>query len=187
MKLTKINTSNLAVKSERLRLSSSTMKDARESFAEFTEEVAKYMYPKPYGFDGWQKWFREAIVKNKNGQQWQFTIFDKITNEFIGMGGVHHIDGPTPELGIWTKESSWGHGYGREAVTAAVKWAQQNLSFDYLKYPVEKLNIKSRKIAEMNGGILEDEYLGEDARGEKMCLVEYRIYPKDKNMKRVIK
>lgn len=176
-----IDTSNLSIESERLRLSSTTPDDAHESFGAFTEKVAMYMFPKPSGdFDAYKEWLSGAIEKNKDGKQWQFTIFDKQTGEFIGMGGVHEIDTSTPELGIWTKESSWGNGYGREAIAAAIEWARQNLSFDYLKYPVDEDNIPSRKIAEANGGVVEGEYEAENARGEKMRVVEYRIYPTER-------
>lgn len=35
------------------------------------------------------------------------------------------------------------------------KWAQDNILFDYLLYPVNKDNIPSRKITESLGGVVE--------------------------------
>jgi len=68
-------------------------------------------------------------------------------------------------------------------VAAAIGWAKQNLDFEYLKCQVDEKNISSKKIAESNGRIAEDRYQRENARGGKMNLVEYRIYPTEKETK----
>jgi RimJ/RimL family protein N-acetyltransferase len=99
------------------------------------------------------------------------------TGEFLGHGGMHDVDSPTPELGIWLKKSAHGQKYGIEAVTAVVHWACDNLDVRYLRYPVDRRNVPSRRIPEALGGVIEAEYGWTSDAGRELDLVEYRIYP----------
>jgi len=104
-----MDTSDLEVESERLRLAAVKLEDAKKGFEEFSEKIAMYMRDKPLGdLDAFKKLVGEWIEKNKNGESWHFAIFDKKSGEFVGMGNVHKINTPTPGLGIWVEESSWG-------------------------------------------------------------------------------
>ncbi len=173
-----MNMVNLSVETERLRLASTRIEDAESVFENFTDKVAVYMFPVPAGsLEECRAWMRGAIEKCAAGEQWQFTIFDRVSGEFLGLGGVHDIKTDTPELGIWLAEKAWGYGYGREAMAGAMGWARENLKFRYVKYPVVKENWPSRKVAEFLGGVVEDEYPKANAVGVVRDLVEYRIYP----------
>ena len=68
----------------------------------------------------------------KKGQELVLAILNKKTKEFLGVAGLHHIDTPYPELGVWTKKSAHGHKYGREAMTALKEWADDNLAYDFI-------------------------------------------------------
>lgn len=46
------------------------------------------------------------------------------TGAFIGMVGLHFVDGELPELGYWLGEPYWGQGYGSEAAGAVVSAAR---------------------------------------------------------------
>jgi RimJ/RimL family protein N-acetyltransferase len=168
----------MEIETERLRLVSTRLEDAENAFEAFTEKVTARMFPKPSkSIEETEEWIRSAIKKNEGGEQWQFTIFNKSGGAFVGMGGIHNIDTDTPELGIWLAERAWGNDYGKEAMAATVRWANENLGFKYVRYPVDKDNLPSRKVAEFLGGVIEGEYREPNARGEMMDLVEYRIYP----------
>jgi ribosomal-protein-alanine N-acetyltransferase len=164
------------IDTERLSLIPIGRKYAQEIFREFTNEITTYMYPKPaeqieetYSFiDG-------AMEKNKRNEQLQMVILVKETKEFIGCAGLHKIKTRTPELGIWIKKSAHGHGYGREAIAGFEDWAQKNLDFDYLRYPVDKRNIPSRKIPESLGGQRGKEYKKTNLSGDLLDYIEYQI------------
>ncbi len=64
-----------------------------------------------------------------------------------------------PELGIWLKQAAHGHKYGLEAITAIKNWAIENLDYEYLLYPVDRVNIASTKILERLGGKIFREYI----------------------------
>ena len=63
---------------------------------------------------------------------------------------------------MWVKQSAHGKKIGREAVVALEEWAQHNIDFDYIRYPVSQENIPSRKIAESLGGIVEKDEQGDE-------------------------
>lgn len=166
------------ITTDRLTIRPSIIEDAQDIFANFTQRVATYMSPQPFkSVDEVKKWLTTVIKEVESGKNFQVTILDKNTGEFIGMGGVHELHTRTPEFGIWTKESVWGSGMGHEAVEALNEWAQKNLDFDYIKYPVIPENKPSRSIAESLGGKLEDEYDDKDSLGNPIKLIEYRVYP----------
>lgn len=108
---------SLVLESERIRLVPTTLADAEVIFQEFTEEVTRYMYPKPTGnIQNTIDFITDSRVKMEQGINLQITIFDAKTGEFLGGGGLHRLDTMTPEFGIWIKLSAHGHGYGREAM-----------------------------------------------------------------------
>jgi hypothetical protein len=62
----------------------------------------------------------------KAGTELHLVIRLNSTDEFVGAAGLHPADGTMLETGIWIEESAQGHGYGREAVAAVIKWAARN-------------------------------------------------------------
>jgi RimJ/RimL family protein N-acetyltransferase len=171
---------DVVIESERLRILPTSEAFASDVFAEFTPAITTYVYTAPSSImEDTLQFLRRARAEIVAGTELQVAIFDKETDEFLGHGGIHHTDSRTPELGIWIKQSAHGHHYGREAVTALSRWALENLDFDYLKYPVDRRNIPSRRIPESLGGRIEDEYVLTGATGNHLDLVEYRIYHDD--------
>jgi hypothetical protein len=52
------------------------------------------------------------------------------------MAGLEDIDRPSPELGLWIKESAHRQAFGREVVAALAGWAHKNLGKESFAYPV---------------------------------------------------
>jgi len=164
---------------ERLLLRPTSVKYSKEVFDHFTDEVTVLMLPStPKEESETIEYLKSAEEKNKNGENYEILIFLKDTDEFIGGGGINHIDTETPELGIWVKKQAHGKHYGREAITALKEWADQNLQYQYLKYPVEISNVPSRKIPESLGGKVVKEYDVQNQNGLTQHLVEYQIFKK---------
>lgn len=122
---------------------------ADQMLIELTADITKYMamYP-PKSLNEELKFIKDARKKMVKGTDLVLMILDKITHEYLGGVGLHQIDTASPSLGIWIKKSAHGNKIGREAVEGVKLWAEENLIFDYLVYPVHKNNIPSRKIAE---------------------------------------
>ncbi len=162
---------------EHLLLRPVSPKYSREVFTNFTDEVTAMMYPStPKEEQETIDYLVEAEEKMREGINYQVLIFLKDTDEFIGGAGVHHIDTKTPEFGIWIKKSAQGHKYGREAVVGLKDWADKNLEYDYLRYPVVTSNTPSRKIPEFLGGKEVNEFDTEKQDGTIMKMVEYYIF-----------
>lgn len=173
---------NISIQTDRLSLVPVSRDYAQDIYREFTKEITTFMYPKPADkIEETYKFIDESIVKNNAGKQLQIVILDKKSKEFLGCGGLHEIDTRTPELGIWIKKSAHGNRYGREAIAGLEKWAQENLDFDYIKYPADKRNISSRKIPESLGGVIAREYKQKNLSGNELDEVEYRIPKKNKS------
>ncbi len=154
------------------------MKYAETIFDVFDDEITKYMYPAtPKKIEDTRVFIESSIDGILRSEEIVVAILKKDTHEYIGNGGLHHIDTKTPELGIWIKKEAHGHGYGKEAVRALKEWADKNLSYEYITYPVAEENIPSRKIPESLGAKEVLRYPKTNQSGITMNMVEYHIYP----------
>lgn len=145
-------------------------------FREFTEGVATYLTPQPTGdINDTISFINKSREKTLRGEELQLVALDKNTNEFLACLGLHDINTKKPELGLWFKKSVWGRGYGKESMLALKKWAEENLDYDNITYPVFKDNLPSRKIAEFLDGKIVREFIGKNNKGIEHEEVEYYI------------
>ena len=131
---------SLTIESERLRLVTISNKFDQNIFQEFTNEITIYMFPSPAkDIEETRSFIAESRRAIEAGNNLQFAILSKSTEEFFGCCGLHG-EGKvrTPELGIWLKKSAHGNGYGREAVHTLVNWSRKNIDIDYFIYPVDR-------------------------------------------------
>ncbi len=146
-------------------------------FHEFTDDITRYMHPRtPKEKSETKKFIHSTIKKMKKNEELVCVVLHKTTQEFLGIVGLHHISTATPELGVWMKKSAHGQQYGREAVTGIKEWADQQVIYDHLIYPVATDNIASRKIPESLGGKIMKEYTKTNMSGNMLPFVEYWIY-----------
>lgn len=79
-------------------------------------------------------------------------VDDKATGEFLGRVGPWFPEGwPSPEVGWTIRRESWGKGYAREAATAAIDWAFENLGWDRVIHVIDPANARSIRVAEALG------------------------------------
>lgn len=153
-----------------------TMEHAEAIFSEFQEPVTEFMYPKPpEKIEETEQFIKESIAGLKNGNNLQMVILNKATGEFLGCAGLHQLDKDDPELGIWIKNQAHGNKFGRESMAAMKKWADKNIKYNYLRYPVATENIPSRKIPESLDGEVKKEYDKKMLSGRTYHMVEYWI------------
>lgn len=173
-----MDTTKETITTDHLLIRSTSLEDKDDIFREFTAEITTHMFPKPAEtIDETVEFITTSMKENREGSNFQVTVVKKGTNEFLGCGGLHNIETRTPEFGIWIKKSAHGFGYGREAIVALKQWADENLDYDYLLYPVVENNVPSRKIPESLGGVVAREYDEVNMSGKNQHLLEYRIYP----------
>jgi len=141
--------SQTSMTSGRLTLRAFTAADAAESFAEANACIATFMSWNPPASEREYKAVWQGHVSNmKAGKDLHLVIRLTSTNEFIGRAGLHPANGTLLETGIWIKESAQGHGYGREAAAAVIKWASEKFHPSGFLWPVVDENTQSRNLAE---------------------------------------
>ena len=172
----------LEIVTPRLRLLSISRRQAEDIFREFTTEITCYMAPCPSeSIDDTFAFIDTAIDKMKAGDEYQAVVVGRDSGEFLGCCGLHGRERPkTPELGIWIKKNAHGNGYGKEAIIGLKQWADSNLKYEYLMYPVDRRNGISIRIPEALDGEVFDRETYEKADGTTLELLVYRILPKSK-------
>lgn len=175
-----MNLLDVVLFSERLKIVPIGLRFSHEIFTSFTKDVTTYMYPRsPVQIEETIDFIKDALRGLEQGTNLQMVILDKETEEFLGCLGLHEINTKTPEIGIWLKKERHGHNYGKEAVRSLVNWAKRHLNYEYLRYPVDKRNIASRKIPESLGGVIKNEFKATSLSGTELDEVEYWIYRED--------
>lgn len=145
---------NKKLYSERLVLIPVTRDYIEDIFENFNDTVTRYMYPCPAKYISETSHVVDKFIENReNGLEVVYAITLLKSGEFIGLAGLHSITKEIPELGIWTKLSSHGNHYGREAVGAVIDFARQS-GIKKVCYPVDVRNIASKKIPIYYGGVL---------------------------------
>lgn len=168
---------SVVIESERLKLVPTSEDYAKDIFKEFTDEITRFMMAKtPRKINETLEFIKASKSAMDNKTELQVVILNKDTGEFIGHGGIRKLNTNTPELGIWIKKSAHGNKYGRESIKALKEWAEKNLNYEYLEYPVDRKNVPSRKIAESLGGTIAREFKKKNMAGNILDTVEYRIY-----------
>ena len=166
----------ISITSDRLHLHAFTPKDAAEAFALATPTLTRLMgwdpSPSLEAFsDIWRAWLPAMAA----GTDLALAVRLNATGEFLGMAGLHRIDCPQPEIGIWIRESAHGLGNGREAVAAVIRWATASIGSAGFVYPVAIENGASRRLAESLGGVPAGTRVLEKPSGVTLDEVVYRI------------
>lgn len=172
---------------DRIKLIPIDVKYAKDICSHFTAEITRYMWPSAPKS---QTEIDQHVLLRRNemqaGENISLLVIKKDTEEFLGYVTLDQAKSVTPELGLWLKKDAHGFGYGFEALNLLKTWAEKNLQYNCLKYPVDKQNIPSRKLAEKLGGRIEAEYIKKSESGNLLDEVEYRIYRKSSQKNKLV-
>ncbi len=169
-----MNYSQTVIEGERIILKLVSIDYVKDIFKAFNQDVTLYMLPKQASdIRETLEFITTSELKALEGTDFTFMILDKHSNEFLGCGGVHHLDRHAPELGIWIKKDAHGHHYGLEAVKTAYNHFKDQ--YEQFIYPVDRRNIASKKIALNLGGTLDQKYTQKNASGKLLYLEKYVI------------
>ncbi|MCV9909972.1 GNAT family N-acetyltransferase [Brucella sp. HL-2] len=145
------------IQTERLQLRPFSAADSGEAFDSITPTLTRFMaFDPPPSRSAFEVVWRRWLCTIADGSDLTFVIRHRESGSFIGLAGLHNTQSPEPELGIWVSEQEHGHGYGREAVRAVVKWSASVFSPRAFRYPVAEANHASRRIPEEMGGQVVD-------------------------------
>ena len=163
----------------RLRLRPVAPGDRDAIFAAFTDEVTRYMEPRtPAAAEETAQFIAGARDRMARGIEWVCAVLDRETGRFLGCAGLHELDAPAPEIGIWIAAAEQGAGRGREAVAALVAWGSRHRPrAPFFRYPVDRANAPSRRVAESLGGEVAHRHERRTADGRTLDLLEYHIPP----------
>ena len=86
-----------------------------------------------------------------------FLVFERHSHQLIGATGLHRPNWSLPklEIGYWCRTRFSGRGLIREAVTALADYAFLHAQAVRIELITDELNLKSRRIAERCGFVLE--------------------------------
>ncbi|WP_211748443.1 GNAT family N-acetyltransferase [Paenibacillus sp. Marseille-Q4541] len=100
---------------------------------------------------------REAYLKFLERTDLRLLLFSKENGQFVGSSGLHRIDWDVRkfEIGYWLRSSYAGQGYMTEAVEAVTNYAIHELAANRIEIRCDARNVKSAKVAERNGFVLE--------------------------------
>jgi [ribosomal protein S5]-alanine N-acetyltransferase len=144
MKFKQKNLLNERIKTKRLLLIPISMQYKDEIFQEFSKDITIFMYPAPAkDISETVEYIENSLKGLIENYSLKLVILKKNSKEFFGCADLNFINSKTPEMGIWLKKSAHGRGYGKEAMTAVKKWADENLDYGYILYPVADKNIPS--------------------------------------------
>lgn len=145
----------LEIRTPRTIIRSFTPADADELFACITPTLTRFMsWEPPASLDAFADVWRDWLDLAEAGRELQLIVRAAADGTFVGIIGLHDMQGDTPELGLWIREDRHGQGFGAEALTAVTAWAADRLRPRAFVYPVAEPNIASRRLAERLGGTI---------------------------------
>ena len=100
---------------------------------------------------------RQAHLKFLERSDLRLLLFSKENEQFVGSSGLHRIDWDVRkfEIGYWLRSSYAGQGYMTEAVEAVTNYAIHELAANRIEIRCDARNVKSARVAERCGFILE--------------------------------
>ena len=104
-----------------------------------------------------EKIINEICAAWREGRYFLMAAFDRTGAEFVGQVyvGVANRELPEYEVGYFVDSAHEGQGYISEAVRAVLTWIFQDLGAHRVSLRCSDLNLRSRRVAERCGFILE--------------------------------
>lgn len=165
------------IETNRLKLILPSLKYKKAVFNGLTKEVTTYMYPVPFKSVKRAKkfinYFRQWYI---NWTDVLLLVIRKSDSKFLWCVGLHDIKKTDPGFGIRFCSRAHWKWYAIESLRSLYERWKNNLNYEYLKYPVDRRNIASRKIAEKLGWVIVCEYPMVTKTWKELDVVEYRIW-----------
>ena len=96
---------DVEIRTARLLLVPVSMVYREEIFQTFTPEITTYMHPRPAErIEETEAFINRSLEELREGSDLVLVILNRRSREFLGCGGLHGVQRPDPELGIWIKK-----------------------------------------------------------------------------------
>lgn len=168
--------SKLLINTNRLILKPVDEKYIDDINTSFTQDITKYMPFNPNGDRNEIVNFVESSNRNLIKKTDIVFVVLNLEMKFIGCCGIHNINKESVEVGLWLRKEYQSQGFGTEITSALIDFIEQNFEFDYIIYPVDKENIKSKKIPEKLGFIPFETYKKKKNDLIDLHIIEFRKY-----------
>ncbi|MEC1679407.1 GNAT family protein [Bacillus mojavensis] len=121
---------------------------------------------------------RNAHINFLKRESFRFLIFDKASNNFIGITSLQRIDWTIPkcEIGYWVNTKFGGNGYMTEAVKKLATFGLHHIKFRRIEIRCESRNLKSRAIPEKLGFVFEGTLRNDDLSADGRNLTDTCFY-----------
>ncbi len=170
--------------SERLTIRAPRIRDAVEIHAAVVEsrnELVPWIRWARYesSVEGRKGHLRKARRHYVSGKAFEFNLFLKGTDAFVGTCATSGLDMSVPkvELWYWIRTSLVGHGYMTEALNAITDILVKHLGARRIQIPIDDRNERSQRVVERCGFQIEG-ILRSNARAEDGSLENTRMYAK---------
>lgn len=101
---------------------------------------------------------KSAMLMRASGEQYPFTVIDKITNKIIGSTRLHNIFPADKKLEIgwtWYDPSYWGTGINTECKLLLLNFCFETLGTVRVQLQTNEKNLRSRAAIQKIGGKME--------------------------------
>lgn len=168
---------SFCIKTSRLTLVLPSLRYKKALFSGLTQEVTTYMLSSPF------RTVKRVKKFINHFRQWYLAgtdllclVIRKSDSKFLWCVWLHHLERTEPEFGIWFCARAHGKWYGIEAISTLFEYSKKHhQNVEYYKYPVDKRNSASIKIAEKLGWAITTEYPMTSKKWKELEVVEYRI------------
>ena len=168
--------SKLLINTNRLILKTIDEKYIDDINLNFTQEITQYMPFNPNGDKNEILNFVENSRRNLIQKTDIVFVALNLEMKFIGCCGIHNINKESVEVGLWLGKEYQNQGFGTEIIHALIAFIEQNFEFNYIIYPVDKENIRSRKIPEKLGFVPFKTYKKRKNDLIDLHIIEFRKY-----------
>ena len=103
------------------------------------------------------EWLRRQPSEWDEGKNYQFVIFDVLSNQFLGSCGINHINRYylLANLGYWIRSDRKGEGIATKVTKLVAQFGFQYLGLQRVEIVAAEENWASRRVAEKAGAIFE--------------------------------
>ena len=112
-----------------------------------------YAIPKNYSRVQAEKWFKLLNIAFRNGLSYEFGIFDKTFNNYIGNCGIINVNKKlfSGAISYFIDPNFWNNGYASEATKKMLDFAFYELFLMRVSGSCMSTNPASRRVMEKNG------------------------------------
>ncbi|NIS78922.1 MAG: GNAT family N-acetyltransferase [Anaerolineales bacterium] len=103
------------------------------------------------------EWLDKLPSEWEKGNNYQFSIFDILSGQFLGSCGINHINQAylLANLGYWVRSDRTGEGIATQAARLVAKFGFQALELRRIEIVTAEENWASRRVAERAGASFE--------------------------------